>query len=234
MLKVEGLNVSYGHFQVLWDVSLYIQEGEVVCLFGPNGAGKSTLLHTISGLIRPRSGFIRFLGERIDSLPAHRIVEMGLAHVPERRRVFPRLTVLQNLRLGAYPKRAKPYLQDTLEWVFASFPVLKAREHQVAGTLSGGEQQMLAIARGLMARPKLLMVDEPFLGLAPKVISELVKLLQKIHQEGVTVLLVEQNVELSLKIAHRGYLLESGHVVLEGRTDTLLEHAEVKRAFLGL
>jgi branched-chain amino acid transport system ATP-binding protein len=233
VLSVEGLEVAYGDFQVLWEVSLRVREGEIICLLGPNGAGKSTLMDAVSGLLRPRGGRITFLGSRIDGLPPHRIVAEGVPHVLERRRLFPFLTVRDNLLLGAHNPRARPHREASLARVEARFPVLRERESQLAGTLSGGEQQMVAIARGLMARPRLLMVDEPFLGLAPRVVQAIGEVIQRMHAEGITVIFIEQNVELALRLAHRGYVLESGRAILEGASPELLRPAEVKRLFLG-
>jgi branched-chain amino acid transport system ATP-binding protein len=233
LLSVENLQVAYGDFQVLWDVSLRAEAGEIVCLLGPNGAGKSTLMNTISGLITPRSGRVTFLGERIDGRPPHAVVAAGVAHVLERRRLFPFLTVRDNLLLGAHNRQARPHRAESLARVEALFPVLRDRRHQLAHTLSGGEQQMVAIARGLMARPRLLMIDEPFLGLAPGVVQALGDVIRRIHDDGVTVIFVEQNVELALRLAHRGYVLESGRTILDGASAELLRSAEVKRIFLG-
>jgi branched-chain amino acid transport system ATP-binding protein len=235
MLRVEGLSVAYDDFQVLWDVSLEARSGEIVALLGPNGAGKSTLLNSVSGLLRPRSGHIELDGRRVDGLAAHQRVSLGLAHVLERRRLFPHLTVRQNLLLGAYHPAAKPHRAETLRWVEAMFPRLRERQDQLAHTLSGGEQQMVAIARGLMARPRVLLVDEPTLGLAPAVVTGILDVLRRINRErGITVLFIEQNVELALSLAHRGYILESGRVLLEGTADALLASGEVRRVFLGL
>ena len=235
MLRIESLSVAYGDFQVLWDVSLEVRAGEVVALLGPNGAGKSTLLNSVSGLVRPRHGRIEFDGRRVDGLPAHERVGLGLAHVLERRRLFPYLTVRQNQLLGAYHPGAKPHRAESLAWVEALFPRLRERQHQLAHTLSGGEQQMVAIGRGLMARPRFLLVDEPTLGLAPRVVTEILDVLRRINREqGITVLFIEQNVELALSVAHRGYILESGHVLLDGAADALLAAEEVRRIFLGL
>ena len=233
MLAVERLEVAYGDFQVLWDVSMRADVGEIVCLLGPNGAGKSTLMNTISGLLRPRGGRVTFLGRRIDGRLPHEIVGAGVAHVLERRRLFPFLTVRDNLVLGAHNRQARPHLAESLERVEALFPVLRERREQLAHTLSGGEQQMVAIARGLMARPRLLMIDEPFLGLAPQVVESLSEVIRRIHADGITVIFVEQNVELALRLAHRGYVLESGRTVVEGPSAELLRSAEVKRIFLG-
>jgi branched-chain amino acid transport system ATP-binding protein len=233
MLRAEGLNVAYGDFQVLWDARVRVEAGEIVCLLGPNGAGKSTLMNTLSGLVRPRSGRVEFQGSRIDGLPPHRIVSRGVAHVLERRRLFPYLTVRQNLLLGAYLPEAKAHRDRSLAWVESLFPLLRDRASQLARTLSGGEQQMVAIARGLMARPKLLMIDEPFLGLAPRIVHEISGVIRQINQAGVTVVFIEQNVELALSLAHRGYVLESGRTILEGTSAELSRSAEVRRIFLG-
>jgi branched-chain amino acid transport system ATP-binding protein len=234
MLEARGLNVLYGDYQILWDARFQVAEGEVVTILGPNGAGKSTLMNTLSGLLRPRSGQITFKSARIDGLAPHRIVRLGLAHVLERRRLFPYLTVRQNLLLGAYHPAARVGRESSLAEVEALFPFLRTRWDQLAHTLSGGEQQMVAIARGLMARPSLLMVDEPFLGLAPRVVHQISEVITAINRErGITVIFIEQNVELALRLAHRGYVLESGRTILEGPSAELLRSAEVKRIFLG-
>jgi len=234
LLTVEGLDVAYGDFQVLWAADLRVGAGEIVCVLGPNGAGKSTLMNTISGLLQPRAGRITFLDERIDGLPAHRAAGLGIAHVLERRRLFPFLTVLDNVLLGAHNPRARPQRAETLARVEALFPVVRARRLQLAHTLSGGEQQMVAIARGLMARPRLLMIDEPFLGLAPQVVQEIGHLVRRIRDEdGIGVVFIEQNVELALRLADRGYVLESGRTILSGPSPELLLSPEVKRIFLG-
>ena len=234
MLEVEKLDVAYGDFQVLWEAELRVDEGQIVAVLGPNGAGKSTLMNTISGLLRPRAGSITFEGRRIDGTPAHRTADAGIAHVLERRRLFPFLTVHENVLLGAHNARARPHREETLARLEALLPLLKTRRSQLAHTLSGGEQQMVAIARGLMARPKLLMIDEPFLGLAPRMVDEIAALVRRIRDEqGVSVLFIEQNVELSLRLADRGVVLESGRTVLSGPAPELLRSAEVKRIFLG-
>jgi branched-chain amino acid transport system ATP-binding protein len=234
MLTADHLDVAYGDFQVLWEAALRVDEGEIVAVLGPNGAGKSTLMNTISGLIAPRAGHIAFLGQRIDGLPPHRTVGEGIAHVLERRRLFPFLTVLDNVLLGAHNARARPQRAETLARVEALFPVVRARRTQLAHTLSGGEQQMVAIARGLMARPRLLMVDEPFLGLAPQIVQEIGHLVRRIRdEEGIAVVFIEQNVELALRLADRGYVLESGRTILSGPSAQLLQSPEVKRIFLG-
>jgi len=234
MLTVEELDVAYGDFQVLWGAELRVDPGEIVCVLGPNGAGKSTLMNTISGLLEPRAGRITFLDQRIDGLPAHRTAGRGIAHVLERRRLFPFLTVLDNVLLGAHNARARPNRVETLERVEALFPVVRARRAQLAHTLSGGEQQMVAIARGLMARPRLLMIDEPFLGLAPQIVQQIGHLVRRIRdEEGIGVVFIEQNVELALRLADRGYVLESGRTILSGPSTELLQSPEVKRIFLG-
>ena len=234
MLRVEALDVAYGDFQVLWEAELAVQAGQIVAILGPNGAGKSSLMNTISGLNRPRSGTITFQGKRIDGMPAHQTVGEGIAHVLERRRLFPFLTVLDNVLLGAHNPHARPHRAETLARVEALFPIIAARRRQLAHTLSGGEQQMVAIARGLMARPKLLMIDEPFLGLAPMIVQELGALMRRIRDEnGISIVFIEQNVELALRLADRGYILESGRTILNGPSADLLQSSEVKRIFLG-
>jgi branched-chain amino acid transport system ATP-binding protein len=234
LLGVEALDVAYGDFQVLWQAAMEVREGEIVAVLGPNGAGKSTLMNTISGLVAPRAGRITFRGKRIEGLPAHRTVGEGLAHVLERRRLFPFLSVLDNVLLGAHNPSARPHRAESLAAVERLFPVIASRRGQLGHTLSGGEQQMVAIARGLMARPRLLMIDEPFLGLAPRVVEELGGLLRRIrHEQGIGILFIEQNVELALRLADRGYILESGRTILNGPSVELLQSAEVKRIFLG-
>jgi branched-chain amino acid transport system ATP-binding protein len=234
MLSVTGLDVAYGEFQVLWGAELRVDAGEIVCVLGPNGAGKSTLMNTISGLLRPRAGRITFLDRRIDGLPAHRAAGLGIAHVLERRRLFPFLSVRDNVLLGAHNSRARPHRAETLSRVEALFPIVRARRVQLAHTLSGGEQQMVAIARGLMARPRLLMIDEPFLGLSPHVVQEIGRLVRRIRdEEGIGVVFIEQNVELALRLADRGYVLESGRTILSGPSAELLQSPEVRRIFLG-
>lgn len=233
MLKVSDIEVSYGDYQVVWGVSLHVGAGEVVSLLGPNGSGKSTIFNTISGLIKPKAGTIEFDGARIDHQPSHEIVGRGLSHILERRRVFPHLSVRQNLWLGGYNSQARPHREETMEQVFDQFPRLRERQSQLANSLSGGEQQMLALGRGLMSRPKLLMVDEPFLGLSPAVAKGMADALARINDTGVSVLFIEQNVQVALSMSHRGYILESGRLVLSGESETLLKSNEVKRIFLG-
>ena len=234
MLQVHNLEVKYGDYQVLWGVSLEVRAGEVVCLLGPNGAGKSTLINTVSGLVRPLAGTLEFCGERIDGLATHQIVTRGVSHVLERRRVFPYLTVEKNLLLGSYQDRARPQREKSLAWVFALFPILRERRFQLAHSLSGGEQQMLAIGRGLMSQPKFLMIDEPFLGLAPRVVTEILEIIRKINAAGVTVLFIEQNVQLALSVSHRAYVLESGRMVLSGTAKEVLESDLVRTVYLGI
>jgi branched-chain amino acid transport system ATP-binding protein len=234
MLRVKDLDVFYGDIQAIWGASLRVEAGEIVSIVGSNGAGKSTLLNTISGFLRPRRGEIEFLGRKIQGLPPYKIVELGISQVPEGRRLFPYMTVLENLEMGAYTKVAREGRRESLERVFSIFPILKDRQKQLAGSLSGGEQQMLAIARGLMSRPKLLMLDEPSLGLAPKLVRKTFEVIGKIKEEGVSILLVEQNVYHSISMADRSYVLENGRIVLEGSKEDLLHNEHVKRAYLGL
>jgi branched-chain amino acid transport system ATP-binding protein len=233
MLEVRDLDVLLGDYQVLWQARLAVAPGEIVALLGPNGAGKSTLMNAVSGLVHPQAGTIAFEGEPIAGHPAHRIVTRGISHVLERRRLFPYLTVRQNVWLGAYHAAARPGREAQFERVTRLFPVIAERAGQPAHTLSGGEQQMVAIARGLMARPRLLMIDEPFLGLAPRVVERLAEAIRAINAEGVTILFIEQNVELALSLAGRGFVLESGRTVLDGRADDLRRSPEVRRIFLG-
>ncbi|MHB8909547.1 MAG: ABC transporter ATP-binding protein [Syntrophales bacterium] len=233
MLEVEKINVFYGDAQALWDVSLTVYKGEIVTLVGSNGSGKSTTLKAISGLAPPSSGEISLEETRIDGMAAHRIVEMGIAQIPEGRRLWPGLSVRENLELGAYTKAARAVRDETMAWVLGLFPLLKARTNQLAGTLSGGEQQMLAIGRGLLSCPKLLILDEPSLGLAPLLVAEVFETIQKINREGMTILLVEQNVNHALAISDRGYVLETGRIVLSGKGKELLADEHVKTAYLG-
>jgi branched-chain amino acid transport system ATP-binding protein len=234
MLEVEKINVFYGDAQALWDVLFTVNPNEIVTLVGSNGAGKSTTLKAISGLVPPATGEIRFEKTRIDRVQAHRIVEMGIAHIPEGRRLWPGLSVRENLELGAYIKAARSVRRETTEWVFTLFPRLKERLNQLAGTLSGGEQQMLAIGRGLLSKPKLLILDEPSLGLAPLLVDEVLETIQKINHEGVTILLIEQNVNRALMISTRCYVLELGRIVLSGTGKELLTDERVRTAYLGL
>jgi branched-chain amino acid transport system ATP-binding protein len=233
LLSVSGLDVLYGDAQALWDVSLSVEEGEVVTVIGANGAGKSTLMRTLSGLLAPRKGTVLFRGEDITALAAHRRVEHGLALIPEARQLWPMMTVEENLEMGAYAKGARAARAATREAVFTMFPVLEQRIHQKAGTLSGGEQQMCAIGRGLMAQPKLLLLDEPALGLAPLLVREVFATLAKINGRGVTLLLVEQNVKRALALAGRAYVLESGRITLEGEARALARDPGVRERYLG-
>jgi branched-chain amino acid transport system ATP-binding protein len=231
---VENIDVFYGDLQVLWDVSFEVNQGEIVALVGANGAGKSTTLKTISGLLSPTNGSITFLDQRLDQVPAHKIIEHGVAQVPEGRRLFPEMTVRENLIMGSLSSQAKAKRNETMAWIFALFPRLCEREKQLAGTLSGGEQQMLAVGRGLMALPKLIMFDEPSLGLAPILVAEIFRIIERIKQEGVTVLIVEQNTKHTLEVCDRAYVLENGRVVLSGTGQELLDNDHVKQAYLGI
>ena len=234
MLRVENIDVFYGDLQILWDVSFKVKEGEIVALVGANGSGKSTTLKTISGLLSPSNGSIVFLDQRLDQIPAHKIIEQGVAHVPEGRRLFPGMTVRENLIMGSLSSQAKAKRNETMESVFGLFPRLREREKQMAGTLSGGEQQMLAVGRGLMALPKLIMFDEPSLGLAPILVADIFRIIELIKQEGVTVLVVEQNTKHTLEICDRGYVLENGRIALSGTGQELLDNEHVKEAYLGI
>lgn len=234
LLRLDGVQVSYGDLRVLREVSLEIKEGEIVAIVGANGAGKTTLVKTISGLVRPESGRILFDGNNLQGLSTSEIVNLGLVQCPEGRKIFPPLTVQENLELGAYVRRAKEKKKKTLEWVYNFFPILRDRRKQLAGTLSGGEQQMLALARGLMSLPRLFMLDEPSLGLAPIVIKEIFKAVEEINQGGVTLLLIEQDVIQSLQVAQRGYVLENGRVTMEGTSQELLQNKNIRQAYLGL
>ena len=231
MLKLENIHTFYGPIEALKGVDIEIRQGEIVCIIGNNGAGKSTTLMTISGILKPRSGTIAFGEELITGVPPYRIVRMGISQVPEGRRIFPKLTVKENLEMGAFPIRGDK--KASLEFVYNLFPVLKDRHMQLGGTLSGGEQQMLAIGRALMSRPKLLLLDEPSLGLAPIIASKIFKTIREINREGVTVLLVEQNARAAMKLSGRGYVLENGRVALEGTSEDLLSDEQVRKAYLG-
>ena len=234
MLNIKDLNVAYEKVPVLWDVSFNITEGEVVTLLGSNGAGKSTTVKTIQGLLKPKSGSIRFMDKHIEGLPAYKIVNEGIALVPEGREIFPKMSVLENLILGAYVSRAKDLQDESLKWVLKLYPKLDERKKQLAGTMSGGEQQMLAIARALMSKPKLLILDEPSFGLAPVVVLQVFDIIKKLREEGVTVLLVEQNVHHALAISDRAYVLEKGRIIREGKGSDLLSDKYVRKAYLGM
>ncbi len=233
MLEVKDIQVYYGVIQAIKGVSFHVEEGEVIALIGANGAGKTTILHTISGLLTPKEGNVFFEGKDITRIPGHKIVSMGMAHVPEGRRVFAQLSVLQNLKVGAYTRKDKEEIQNSLKMVFERFPRLEERQNQLAGTLSGGEQQMLAMGRALMSHPKIILMDEPSMGLSPIFVNEIFDIIQKVSQSGTTVLLVEQNAKKALSIADRAYVLETGNIVLEGRAEDLLNDNSIKKAYLG-
>ncbi|MGH2704344.1 MAG: ABC transporter ATP-binding protein [Actinomycetota bacterium] len=233
ILELAGLRVRYGMIEAVKGLSLDVEQGEIVTLIGANGAGKTTTLRTISGLQHPAAGEIRFAGERIDNLPANQVVGKGVGHSPEGRRVFPRMTVRENLEMGAFRRRNQREVGEDFERVYGLFPVLKQRESQWAGTLSGGEQQMLAMGRALMGRPRLLMLDEPSMGLAPMVVERIFGVISEINEQGTTILLVEQNAQMALSLANRGYVLESGEIVLADTGRALLQNDRVRRAYLG-
>jgi branched-chain amino acid transport system ATP-binding protein len=233
MLALEGVSVGYGSVEVLREVTLRVAEGELVCLIGANGAGKTTTVKTISGLLHPRRGSITFRDNRIDRLAAYEILRRGIAHCPEGRRIFPDMTVRENLEMGAYVRGAGRAIEDDLERVFQHFPRLRERARQQGGTLSGGEQQMLAIARAMMSNPTLLLLDEPSLGLAPTLVETTFRIIEEIRGRGVTVLMVEQNAYLALRMADRGYVMETGRIALQGPARDLLENEHVRRAYLG-
>lgn len=234
MLEVSNIDTFYGMIQALWGVSLRIEEAEIVALVGANGAGKTTLLNTISGLLHPASGRITFFEKRIDGLKPHAIVELGISHIPEGRRLFPDMSVRENLDMGAYSKRVWKDKRETLDKVYQLFPVLKARQGQLARTLSGGEQQMVALARGLMSKPRLCIIDEPSSGLAPLMVEDIFRIIQGLRDQGIAIFLIEQNVQQSLEIADRAYVLENGRVILEGESKQLLEEELIRKAYLGL
>ena len=234
MLKASGLDVFYGDVQVLWDVSFEVRQGEIVALIGANGSGKTTTLATVSSLLKPRKGSVEYEGKPIHTRAPHDMVTLGIAHVPEARRLFPEMTVRENLLLGALTPDAKKSRPEMLEKVYGIFPRLKERAKQQAGTLSGGEQQMAAIGRGLMSKPRLLMLDEPSLGLSPLLVAEIFRVIREVHDAGVTVLLVEQNVFKTLSVADRAYVLENGRIVLEGKGSDLLADPHIRQAYLGI
>lgn len=233
MLEVKDLEVHYGVIKAIKGISFEVKEGEVIALIGANGAGKTTVLHTISGLLTPSKGSVSFEGKDITKVPAYKIVSLGMAHVPEGRRVFAQLTVLENLKLGAYTRKDKNEMEETLNMVYERFPRLKERKNQVAGTLSGGEQQMLAMGRALMSHPKLILMDEPSMGLSPILVEEIFKIIRDISASGTTVLLVEQNAKKALAIADRAYVLETGNITLSGDAKKLMNDESVKKAYLG-
>ncbi len=233
MLEVKDLQVYYGVIQALKGISFEVEQGDVVALIGANGAGKTTTLHTITGLLPSKAGNITFEGTDITHVPGYKLVSMGIAHVPEGRRVFASLTVLQNLKMGAYTRNDKKEIEDTIEMIYKRFPRLKERKNQLAGTLSGGEQQMLAMGRALMSHPRLIVLDEPSMGLSPLYVNEIFDIIQEINKDGVTVLLVEQNAKKALSIADRGYVLETGRVVKTGKASDLLNDDAIKKAYLG-
>lgn len=235
MLSIHHLNVYYGDLQALWDISMTIEDGSITTLVGSNGAGKSSVMKSISGLLKARAGEIFFNTVRIDRLPAHRIVDLGICMVPEGRRLFPNMNVLENLEVGATPKEARRKRNDTLAWIYKVFPILKDRSRQKAGTLSGGEQQMLAIGRALMSQPRLLLIDEMSLGLSPIVVQEISRVLREINQSNkITILLVEQDVQLALDLADKGYIIENGRIVGQGSSADLLRSDQVREAYLGI
>ena len=234
MLKIDKLNFSYDDLKVLWDIEMEVNEGEIVTVVGANGAGKSTTLKNISRLVAPNSGTISFNGTRLNDLESHQVAELGIIQVPEGRKIFSEMTVVENLRMGSYLKNTRGDREANIERVFNLFPRLKERAKQLGGTMSGGEQQMLAIARGLMGNPKVLLLDEPSLGLAPLLVKFIFEIITEINKQGVTILLVEQNVYQSLRISHRAYVLETGRVVLSGTGEGLLNNEHVRKAFLGM
>jgi len=234
MLEIENLSAAYGMVQILRDVTFRVEQGEIVSIIGPNGAGKTTLVKTIMGFLHPRTGTVKFNGENIEKLPTYKIVKKGLTMIPEGREIFPRMTVEENLMLGAYGIKDKAKIKKTKEKAFEIFPILKKKDKALAQTLSGGEQQMLVICRSLMSNPELLILDEPSLGLAPIIVEKVLDTVRTINEEGVTVLLVEQNIQDSLNIADRGYVLEEGKIILEGKSRELLSNSHIKEVYLGL
>ena len=233
MLEVKDLEVSYGMIQAIKGISFEVNQGEVIALIGANGAGKTTILHTVTGLLAPKAGKILFEGRDITKIPAHKIVSMGMAHVPEGRRVFAQLSVYENLKMGAYTRKDKQEIEETLEHVYQRFPRLKERRNQMAGTLSGGEQQMLAMGRALMSKPKINLMDEPSMGLSPIFVNEIFDIIREVSASGTTVLLVEQNAKKALAIADRAYVLETGKIALSGDADKLMNDDSIKKAYLG-
>ncbi|MCX4356222.1 MAG: ABC transporter ATP-binding protein [Oscillospiraceae bacterium] len=233
MLEIEKLEVYYGAINAIKGISFNVEQGEVIALIGANGAGKTTILHTITGLVAAKHGSIRFNGKELTKTPAHKIVSMGMAHVPEGRRVFAQLSVYENLMLGAYTRKDKAEINESIEHVYERFPRLKERQNQLAGTLSGGEQQMLAMGRALMSKPSIILMDEPSMGLSPLYVSEIFDIIQEINKSGTTVLLVEQNAKKALSIANRAYVLETGNIALSGDAHELMDNEQVKKAYLG-
>ncbi len=233
MLEVKDLEVYYGMIQAIKGISFHVDQGEVIALIGANGAGKTTTLHTVTGLLSAKHGSITFEGKDITKVPAHKIVAMGMAHVPEGRRVFAQLSVLQNLKMGAYTRKDKEEIENTLKMVYERFPRLEERQNQMAGTLSGGEQQMLAMGRALMSHPKIILMDEPSMGLSPIFVNEIFDIIKEVSKSGTTVLLVEQNAKKALAIADRAYVLETGTIALEGKADVLMNDDSIKKAYLG-
>ena len=233
MLEVKDLEVYYGVIQAIKGISFHVDKGEIIALIGANGAGKTTTLHTVTGLISPKNGHVLFEGKDITKLPAHKIVSMGMAHVPEGRRVFAELSVYENLKMGAYTRKDKNEIEESLKNVYKRFPRLEERKNQMAGTLSGGEQQMLAMGRALMSKPKIILMDEPSMGLSPIMVNEIFDIIRSVSESGTTVLLVEQNAKKALSIADRAYVLETGKIVLEGKAKDLLEDDSIKKAYLG-
>ena len=233
MLEVKDLEVYYGVIQAIKGVSFHVDQGEVIALIGANGAGKTTMLHTVTGLFAPKKGSVYFEGKEITKMPAHKIVSLGMAHVPEGRRVFAELSVYENLKMGAYTRKDRSEIEATLEKVYERFPRLKERRNQMAGTLSGGEQQMLAMGRALMSKPKIILMDEPSMGLSPILVNEIFDIIQEVSNSGTTVLLVEQNAKKALSIADRAYVLETGKISIEGKAKDLLEDDSIKKAYLG-
>jgi branched-chain amino acid transport system ATP-binding protein len=234
LLEVQNLNVYYGAIHALQGISFTVEEGEIVTLIGANGAGKSTTLRTVSGLIRPRGGFVKFMDNDITMTPAEKIVRLGISHVPEGRKIFAPLTVRENLLMGAYTRTDQAEIEESIQRVFASFPRLKERINQLGGTLSGGEQQMLATGRGLMSRPKLLLLDEPSMGLSPLLVEEIFRIIKEINSQGTSILLVEQNALMALSVANRAYVLETGRVVLEGNSSELMRNPQIAKSYLGV
>lgn len=233
LLDVKEIDVFYGMIQALRGVSFHVDEGEIVALIGANGAGKTTILHTVSGLVRAAAGDIVFGSENISKTPGHKLVSMGMAHVPEGRRVFADMTVYQNLKMGAFTRKDATETEATIKTVYERFPRLEERKTQLAGTLSGGEQQMLAISRALMSKPKLMLMDEPSMGLSPIFVNEIFDIIKRLHEEGATILLVEQNAKKALSIADRAYVLETGRIVMEGKASELLNNPDIRKAYLG-